>query len=162
MEGTGSTFADGGLTIGSPGVFGSENLVQYTLVNDGQATLAGSGWSVTQNGTIMNAPNAQFFIADDVAIGSDGSGGTFWNEGTLFKTGGVGESVILTSLTNSGTVLAEFGTLLFVAAAWIRRPCRWRRRRVRRWILAGARFWSRPARRGYPPTQGRSASAPGT
>ena len=118
-SGTGTTDAEGGLTIGDPAAGDQEFLDQRTLDNDGAATLAdyySYGLYLQDGATFDNRAGASFAFVTDTSIQSDGgspSGGSFDNEGTLSKTAGTGTSTIGggVTLTDTGTIEADTGTL---------------------------------------------------
>ena len=101
MSGTGTTNANGGLTLGAAGTTDQETLDGRTLNNFGAATLAAVnvsyGLLLSSGATFDNKPGASFTFTTDASILSNGgspAGGTFINEGTLSKTGGSASSVI--------------------------------------------------------------------
>ena len=121
MSGSGTTNADGGMSIGDPGSNEQMFLDQRTLNNAGDATFADAypvypyGLFMSSGATFDNQPGASFaFISDASLIDGNGSpdGGTFINEGTLSKTGGAGTSSINSGITlnNTGMIEVDSGT----------------------------------------------------
>ncbi len=130
MSGSGTTIAQGGLTLGGTAANTTyqEGLATRTLDNYSTATLAGtynnSGLYLYSGATLDNEAGASFDIADNTPIWANGgspAGGTIANQGTFAKTAGAGTSVIsaydgnggavVFNQSGAGTVTAQSGTL---------------------------------------------------
>jgi hypothetical protein len=88
-----------------------------------------NGWELTNNGiisldnnlrisggsNITNNSGASFDLTSNNIsyIGADGSLGTFTNSGTLKKSAGAGNSTVDPTLTNSGNLEVDAGTMVF-------------------------------------------------
>ena len=109
MSGTGVTNANGGLAIGLLGVYDQMFLTQRTLNSN-------YGLYLASGATLDNTFGSTFKILDNASINANGgapAGGTFANEGTLSKTGGVGTSYLSDGITlnNTGVIQAASGVL---------------------------------------------------
>jgi hypothetical protein len=96
-------------------------LNQRTLVTTASSTLT-NGYLLVNNGAaISNTASGVFDIPDDSSLLNNAGVGAFLNAGVLEKTGegnnssgqGASNSVVSIVLTNSGTVVAQSGTLKF-------------------------------------------------
>jgi hypothetical protein len=113
MAGTGATVAQGGLVLNPTDSY--LILDQRTLSNASNATYSGPGtlgMIVDDGATITNLAGATWDFQIDASINTtQGAVGTFTNQGTLLKSAGTGTPNIDIVFNNSGTVLAESGTL---------------------------------------------------
>jgi hypothetical protein len=115
MSGSGTTAAQGGLQLGaSDGTSHYEYLETRTLSNAGSATWVGteslyqsdgSTFANLATGTLNFQANGNWYDSDSTA--------TLLNQGTLKQTAGSGTTQIEVFLNNSGSVLANVGTLEF-------------------------------------------------
>ncbi len=110
-------YLDGSVTVASGSgltIDGTNNeLLTGTLTNAGTVALVGSGGQVygySGGAAIDNQAGATFDFQGDGYLRSY-YGGTFTNEGTLKKSSGAGTSTINYSLSNTGTIEVDTGTL---------------------------------------------------
>jgi hypothetical protein len=87
-----------------------------TLNNVQTATMSGSGFFLNLlNGAVVNnAAGATWNLAADASV--FGSSGVFNNAGSFSKTAGTSSSTVQAIFVNTGTVLANSGTLAFLSA----------------------------------------------
>jgi hypothetical protein len=117
LTGSGTNFVNGPLAIN-----GGVTLVR-TLIPTASSTLTNGYIIINGGGVISNATGAVFDILDDSSLfaNENTEGGIFLNAGVLEKTGagndvsGQGTNISLVSVvfTNSGSVVAQKGTLKF-------------------------------------------------
>ena len=102
--------ANGGLSVSGF----NKNLTGGTLVNGGVGVWTAGTINCSPGSVFSNAPAGTFDLqADGNAIAVAGGGGQLVNAGMLRKTAGSGTSTISVPCGNSGTVLANIGTLSF-------------------------------------------------
>jgi len=95
----------------------------HTLENDGTLVWnagsiglgGGDATAVTHAGWLVNAAGGVLRIAGAGTVAATGSGGVT-NAGTLLKSGSAGNALVATTLSNSGTVLVQSGTLTLADA----------------------------------------------
>jgi hypothetical protein len=107
MSGTGTTFANGGLTLS-----GGNNraLSSRALVNAASAIWSGTGGVSFSNGAAFtNSSTGTFDIQASAALGGDGA--VISNAGTFRKSAGTGTATVNGEFTNTGTLGANVGTL---------------------------------------------------
>ncbi len=113
LAGTGTNFVNAALVIN-----GIVQQTQRTMIPNVSATLSNGQLKMQSGALLSNQVGMTFNILDDSSV-IDNSGGFFVNLGTLLKSGagnnvsgeGTNVSVVTVGLTNSGTVLANAGTL---------------------------------------------------
>ena len=92
-----------------------------TLSNTGSITQSGNGLTLgggTGGATLSNAANGTYAIADDIGIGTGGSGASsIANYGLFEKSSGSGTSEISAEMISSGTIEAASGRLDFTGGA---------------------------------------------
>ena len=113
ISGTGSTTAQGGLTLGAnDGNSYFEYLDGSTFTNAGPATWQGLGSFTQENGsTFANQAGASLDIQNDLSWNSDTTATTFNNAGTLTESAGTGTTTIYAAFNNSGSVDVQSSTL---------------------------------------------------
>ena len=94
----------------------NKSLIGSTVNNSGTVALTGTGALVSRDAPVFNnlAGGLVDFSSDaSLLFGNSGANLTLNNAGTLRKTGGTGTSAVSGTFTNTGTVLAQTGTLTF-------------------------------------------------
>jgi len=120
MSGAGTTFAAGGLTLGTNGsktLDGGRTLVNQATAtwSDGQINLNSSG--AADSGIFINALGGVFNNSFNGSLlvssfgGDTGVNARFDNLGTFRKSGGTGTTAIDARFNNTGTVEVQTGTL---------------------------------------------------
>jgi hypothetical protein len=109
MSGTGRTFANGGMQIGSGGS-GGLTLDGRALDNAGRAVLVG-GLSLSNGAAFNNRETGTFDIQGGNGVGSFGFLGTFNNAGLLVKSSGAGTTTVSPRFNNTGSVRVDTGML---------------------------------------------------
>ena len=105
---TGGVQCNGGAISGAA----DKRLVGGRLVNAGLLTFSGPIFYAYSGASISNLATATFDITGDVGIIFAGSGyGTIYNAGLFRKSGGTGTAGVAMTFNNTGTVLAQTGTL---------------------------------------------------
>ncbi len=113
MEGTGTTYANGGMVISGD----ATKRFYRPVVNAGMLTWSGTGglWAYEAGATFTNLATGTFEIQSDANFtDAYARRPAFNNDGLLRKTGGTGTTRIAVVFNNNGTVQVQSGTLQFV------------------------------------------------
>jgi len=119
-------YANGGLTLRND--YGL--VLVGTLVNGGHAIFDGlvagkpniACGDINNQPVIENLPGASFDFQKDGGLAHTWSIGTFYNEGTILKSGGTGTSTLDLYVRGSGSILVQRGTLALTAGALVTGP----------------------------------------
>ncbi len=112
---TGTLVVSGSADVNGAVLSGPINLTDSgAIAQDGALTLA-SGGSGPEN--LQIAAGATYNLMSDVGIANGGGAATITNTGLFEKTGAFGTSTVSGDFTNTGTILAERGTLMLADGA---------------------------------------------
>jgi hypothetical protein len=107
LEGAGTLYAEGGLTLAS----GGHSYLLRPVVNAGAAAWLSGDVYVEADGTFTNLPQATFTATRNASWDGYGTPATFENQGTFVVQGATGQTSIDVPFDNSGAVDVQAGTL---------------------------------------------------
>ncbi len=109
LTGPGETHVNGSMQMTS-----IANLVDHTLVLDGQSSTTATGWLLFEGASsLFIRPGAAYDIQGTGSVLSGWIDDTFVNEGTLIKSVDSGEATVSVFTENSGLIHVKDGTLTF-------------------------------------------------